>query len=243
MVTQMTMDRLGGRQLKRRVRELLTQGERGLAEILDFPLRRAVNPLFGFLYDRDALIRWRAVSAMGTVTAALADCQPESARVVMRRLLWNLNDESGGIGWGSPEAMGDILARHEILAGEYADLLVSYAREDGNFIEYEALQRWVVWALGRLAQVRPHLLTEVPALLVPYMSSSDAVIRGLSAWTAGLLKAGMLKERIQVLTIDRAKVIHYIDGCLIDRTVAELADEALSRILGRAETAQQTRAG
>jgi len=40
----------------------------------------------------------------------------------MRRLMWNLNDESGGIGWGNPEAMGEILACHEALANEYAPI-------------------------------------------------------------------------------------------------------------------------
>ena len=64
---------------------------------------------------------------MGQVVSNLADTDMESARVIMRRLIWNLNDESGGIGWGSPEAMGDIMACHERLAGEYHRLLVSYA--------------------------------------------------------------------------------------------------------------------
>ena len=60
---------------------------------------------------------------MGVVVAGLAEHDMESARVVMRRLMWNLNDESGGIGWSSPEAMGEIMdpfpglapRRHEIV--------------------------------------------------------------------------------------------------------------------------------
>ena len=62
------------------------------------------------MLDRDELIRWRAVSAMGIVTAALADARMDAARVIMRRMMWQLNDESGGIGWGIPEAMGEIMA-------------------------------------------------------------------------------------------------------------------------------------
>ncbi|MEA3417440.1 MAG: hypothetical protein U9R02_15080 [Thermodesulfobacteriota bacterium] len=53
---------------------------------------------------------------MGVVVSNLADHDMESARVIMRRLIWNLNDESGGIGWGSPEAMGEIMARNNRLA-------------------------------------------------------------------------------------------------------------------------------
>jgi len=36
--------------------------------------------------------------------------------------MWSLNDESGGIGWGAPEAMGAIMARHTGLADEYANI-------------------------------------------------------------------------------------------------------------------------
>ena len=61
---------------------------------------------------------------MGALVFSLAEQDMESARVVMRRLMWNLNDESGGIGWGSPEAMGEIMARHSGLAEEYSKISV-----------------------------------------------------------------------------------------------------------------------
>jgi len=53
---------------------------------------------------------------MGRVVSSLAEKDMESARVVMRRLMWNLNEESGGIGWGCPEAMGETMARSAPLA-------------------------------------------------------------------------------------------------------------------------------
>ncbi|MDP3430251.1 MAG: hypothetical protein Q8R89_07980, partial [Desulfomicrobium sp.] len=67
--------------------------------------QQAVAPLFSALCNPSALIRWRAVTGFGIVVAALAAKTPEKARVVMRRFIWSLNDESGGIGWGAPEAM------------------------------------------------------------------------------------------------------------------------------------------
>ena len=54
---------------------------------------------------------------MGAVVANLAEKDMESARVVMRRLMWSLNDESGDIGWSRPEAMGEIIASHGDLQG------------------------------------------------------------------------------------------------------------------------------
>ncbi len=97
---------------------------------------------------------------MGMVVSNLADHDIESARVVMRRLMWNLNDESGGIGWGSPEAMGEIMARHSRLAQEFASILVSYINPDKNYIEHEILQRGVLWGIGRLAYERPEFVKD-----------------------------------------------------------------------------------
>ena len=73
---------------------------KGLKAILELPARQVVNPLFSFLYNTDELLKWKAVTALGAVVSNLASHDMESARIVMRRLIWNLNDESGGIGWG-----------------------------------------------------------------------------------------------------------------------------------------------
>ena len=81
------------------------------------------------------MIRWRAVSAMGHVVSRQAENDMPAARIIMRRLMWNLNDESGGIGWGSPEAMGDIMARSAPLTREYHRILISYVDPSGNFLE------------------------------------------------------------------------------------------------------------
>ena len=110
------------RPLKRYLRDrLMAEDFSGaLSAALDLPARKVVNPLISFFCDHDVVLRWRSVSALGVVVAHLADEDRESARVVMRRLMWSLNDESGGIGWGAPEAMGEITARHEGLAGEFA---------------------------------------------------------------------------------------------------------------------------
>jgi hypothetical protein len=57
-----------------------------------------INTLFSFLYNSDPAIKWNAATAMGAAVARLAHEDTESARVIIRRLMWNLNDESGGIG-------------------------------------------------------------------------------------------------------------------------------------------------
>ncbi|QTA91158.1 DVU0298 family protein [Desulfonema magnum] len=219
-----------GRKLKKKILELLTQKnfERSLEEIRPFPARQVINPLFSFLYNSDEMIKWRAVTAMGMVVSRLAEQDTESARVIMRRLLWNLNDESGGIGWGSPEAMGEIMAQSKKLAEEYHCILISYIREDGNFIEHEILQRGVLWGLGRLARVRPELVKDAAPFLAPYMNSEDAVHRGLAARTAALLDAESLKPLLRYLANDHTKIKIFLEGELVSRSVAELTGQMIS---------------
>ena len=216
---------MGGRQLKKQILELLSYKdfEKVLTQISGLSARQAVNPLFSFFYNSDELIKWRAVTAMGAVVSNLADHDMESARVIMRRLIWNLNDESGGIGWGSPEAMGEIMARHGRLAGEYHKILISYIMPDGNYIEHEILQRGVLWGVGRLAHARPQLVEDSVLFLLPYMESEDANLRGLAAWTAGLFDCKTTRILLKRLENDQATLTIYLNGKLEKFTVAQLA--------------------
>lgn len=223
------------RKLKKKLLGLLesVDFEAGLEEIGQLPARQAVNPLFSFFYNSNELIRWRAIAGMGVVVSRLAEQDIESARVMMRRLMWNLNDESGGIGWGSPEAMGEIMARHDRLAREYSKILVSYVDRNGNFIEHDILQRGVLWGLGRLSHVRPWLVKHAVPLLLPYMSSEDAIHRGLAVWTAGAFNTELAKPLIQHLASDNTEITIFIDTQIVHRTVAQLATEALAKIKDR----------
>lgn len=220
---------MGNRQLKRELLGLLKAEEfkESLEEICQFVPRQVVNPLFSFFYDTDEFIKWRAVTAMGAVVSRLVYDDIESARIIMRRLMWSLNDESGGIGWGSPEAMGEIMARNERLAHEYARILISYVNEGGNFIEHEMLQRGVLWGLGRLAHARPDLVKDADALLLPFMRSKDAIHRGLAAWTVGALSSKVAKSFLEYLVMDNTCIKIFMDQCMIEITVGQLAREAL----------------
>ena len=203
-----------------------------LAEVKLLPSRRILSSLIAALFHTDDRIRWHAVSALGFVVAKFAGEDREAARAVVRRLMWSLNDESGGVGWGAPEALAEIMANHEGLATEYAYMLTACMREGGFCLELPALQRGLMWGIGRLAGTRPDLLRagEAPALLLPYLASDDPEVRGLAARALGLLRADGAKERIAALTNDRAEISLYERGELHKTTVGRLAEEALGRL-------------
>jgi len=220
--------------LKAQVREVLTSMdmEQALDALSRMPPRRVLNPLFSFLYAGDDLLRWKAITAFGRVTARLAHEDREAARVIMRRFMWNLNDESGGIGWGSPEAMGEIMACHEGLAEEFSAILLSYAREDGNYLEYEMLQPGLLWGIARLAQARPQSVQGAAPHLMPYLQSKDPAVRGMAAYVMGLLKAREARTTLERMREDDALFHTWADGRLVERRVSDMARAAIDHLTG-----------
>jgi len=230
VVKDINTDRQKGRDLKRRVLEILKSEnlDQVLDELCRLPARQVVNSLFSSLCSSDEQIKWRAVTAMGTVVVNLAHEDIESARMIIRRLMWSLNDESGGIGWGAPEAIGEILACHERLAREYANILTSYIKEDGNFLEHEPLQKGAMWGVARLAQVRPHLIQDAKSYLIQRLDSSDARVKALAALTLGLLGAEEVRLQLEGLSRDDTEIHLYLDRKMGIRRVCELAELALA---------------
>ncbi len=224
---------MGNREFKAHIRQLLERDdfEAVLDSLRQMPGRQVVNPLFSFLYSGDEKIRWRAVTAMGAVVCHLADSAMESARVVMRRFMWNLNDESGGIGWGSPEAMGEITAGHAGLANEFAGILVSYIDPQGNFLEHELLQRGSLWGVGRLAHARPMLARPAAAFLPAFYRSPDPYLRGTAIWATGPILHDAARPLVAARLSDHAPLALYRQQRMTQTTVAELAMAALSMVV------------
>ncbi|MDY6824717.1 MAG: HEAT repeat domain-containing protein [Thermodesulfobacteriota bacterium] len=163
-----------GRTLKKIVTGLLRDSDMtaAMSQMAQYPPRRVINPLIGLLFNKDDPVQQRAVTAIGATTARLAESDMESARIIMRRLMWSLNDESGGIGWGAPEAMGEIMARHSRMALEYHRILFSYIAPDKNFLEHDDLRQDALNGIKRLAGARPELVSPEVELLESFRTSS-----------------------------------------------------------------------
>lgn len=223
------------RQRKAWVLEILAHPhwQERLPELRTVPGEQVLGGLFAALLAPAPQVRWRAVTAFGVVVAALAEGDMERARVVMRRFLWSLNDESGGIGWGAPEAMAEIMAQSPRLAEEYANHLRAFIHEaEGDrpdcYLEHAPLRRGALWGLGRLAEVRPEHVRPAAADILRALDDPDGPIRGLAAWTAGTLRLAEARPRLEALAADPTPLELYRRGTLAPTTVAALAQEALA---------------
>ncbi len=226
------------RKIKKKVLELLAEGDLAKSRnaLLKYDEHGLVNPLFSALYRPEERLRWHTVTIFGEVLARLAEKDMEAARIVMRRYLWSLNDESGGIGWGAPEAMAEAMCHHQGLCDEYLHMLISYMlpdgpldHQDGNFLELPALQQGLLWGVCRLAEKRQALMVQqgIVSDLLPYIQSPDATVRGLAAKTIGLLDGSVRDDLLQQLLEDNEEVRLYHDGEISVCTVSQLTGKYL----------------
>lgn len=233
------------RRLKQEIFELLAGDDpmkirEGLAR---YAPMEVVNPLFSALCATSELVRWNAIRAFAMVVPTIANENLESARIVMRRFLWSLNDESGGIGWGAPEAMAEIMVQDERLLGEYLHMLISYTRDDGpelyqdgNYIELPMLQRGLLWGLGRLCSARGRQMKAagIAEDLKRYLDSPDGAVRGLAIWALIMLGEESARPEVSRLCEDSAELSIYIERKKTKHTVGELAIMYL-RTIGKGE--------
>ena len=120
------------------------------------------------------------------------------------------------------------MAQNDALAWEYSSILISYIREDGNYIEHEILQRGVLWGLGRLAHNRPESIPDIAPVLIPFLTSKDRFHRGLAVWIAEALPSPLFSPYFQELSNDDTIIEIYLDWQLTECRISRLAKEALS---------------
>jgi HEAT repeat protein len=174
--------------------------------------------LFSLLYDGDGLIRWRAIEGLGRVMGALADRDSAgAARETVRKILWAMNDESGGLIWNGPEAIAEVLANVPSLMEPYAEKLPSYYLE-------EPFERGAHWAVARLAALRGDCFSGRVDELLPSLSNPDPFIRAFSGLALLRIRGPRGGKDLEGLVCDGARFEHYDleAGVLAETSVCEL---------------------
>jgi len=204
---------------KREITKLLE--EKRYAELSGMSLsnRKILSVLISLTYDKKTIICWRAIEAIGLLTKEIAKTNPELVRNTIGRLLWMIRDESGGIGWSSPEILGEIVRNNHGLFSDIAPIIVS-------FLDEEKLRAGVLWAIGRIGGVEPELVKHSIPLVIPYLSDPDPILRGLALWSLTKMSASGGPEAVGALKKlkgDNNRVTIYDMGKLNEKAIAELA--------------------
>ncbi|MFZ5997088.1 MAG: DVU0298 family protein [Nitrospirota bacterium] len=210
----------GGRKLKKRVRALLETASFDEVAALALQDKGVIRWLISSAYDKEDVVSWRAIEAVGLVSRVYAAGSVEVIRDTVRRLLWSMGEESGGIGWSAAEMLGEIIANNPDEFGDIAPIVWSFRDE-------EMFRAGVVWAMGRIAAVRPDLVPFTAEALPQFLEDKNPVVRGYAAWTAGILAEET--AGIEKLLSDNSEILFYDQHCLQRRTVADIAREALHK--------------
>lgn len=196
--------------------------------------KKAIPALFSFLLAKPET-RHRAAIALGQIIAAIAAENPEKGRDYIRQFMWRMNEDSGNIGWGIPEAFAETLAASPALAREYGHILISYIIDLGfadNFCDYAPLRRSCYWAVGRLAQCYPEMAEAKRHWLVKGLNDEDEICRGMAAWSLSMLQpeltaAPLLKKLIAENSGVECSVFE--NDRLETTTVGEICEKCLKK--------------
>lgn len=184
--------------------------------------KNVLTKIIPFSFERDELIRWRAIEAMGKVAAVVFEKNPEEARNTVRKLLWSMNDESGSVGWHAPEVVGEILCKVPPLLDEYGIILASHLGKS-------PFERGTVWAVMKMARVNGEMFYEFAGTLEEYVNSLDPYIRAYAAKALSLIHPSKETALWKKVANNKEK-IHYYDflsGKIVRASVKEFLNNKI----------------
>jgi hypothetical protein len=180
--------------------------------------RNIFRHIAAMTYDKSDVLSWRAMEAIGAITAVLP---PDEGRDVIQKVLWMLREESGNNAWSAPEILGEILRANPKPYLDIVPILISFHDE-------EFFRPGVLWAMYRIAQRWPELIEPSSAIAHTYADSSDPLVRGYAALVLKVLgkplPSGSLEE-------DDSEITLYEEGALVRRPIRDLpamAEEPVS---------------
>ncbi len=156
------------RNLKRVVRTSLESNDLDVIVALAKENKRVLSLLVRSSYEKDTLISWRAIKAVGLVARALVKTDHDFLRETCRKLLWSLSDESGAIGWSAPELLGEIVSTDP---EKFSDIIPLIAQVYD--LEEDVFRPGVVYALGRIAETASGKITGFQKVIMMSLVDKD----------------------------------------------------------------------
>ncbi len=191
-----------------------------------FPLlsehNRTMRIIISLTYDKQKILAWRAIEGIGILSKAIAVKNTQEVRNLANRLLWMIRDESGGIGWSSPEMLGEIVKNNPELCADIAPIIISFSFE-------EPLLPGVLWAAGRVGEAHRELMLPSVEDILPFLEHSSPLIRGLTAWAVGKIGVKNPPATLKKLASDSNSISIYDNGTITETGINIIASAAIKK--------------
>lgn len=185
--------------------------------------KRTFGKLVALAYNKDDLLCWRAIEAIGVAARAVAPVNRDGVRNLVQRILWSAREESGGMGWSAPELLAEIAIAAPRYFPDIPPIIVSLHSED----EEKVFLKGVLRAVGRMGESGITGIDGSDEIIRNSLGHEDSTVRGLAVWAAS--RAGIdARDTLASLTGDDGALRLYDDGELVLTTVGALAREALA---------------
>ena len=209
--------------VKKEVIQHLSDGKYKEIFRLSPSFHKLFNILISLSYDKSKSLSWRAIEAVGILSKEIAATDTEAVRNLTGRLLWMIRDESGGIGWSSPEMLGEIVRNNPVLCADIAPIIVSFHEE-------AMLASGVLWAVGRMGKINDETVGYAIPIVLQYLNSPNNTVRGYAAFALGSLGAIGALPRLESLVHDNSLIHYYEEGELGKKTIGDIATAAILKI-------------
>ncbi len=182
--------------------------------------RATFRLLISLTYDKESLICWRSIEAIGVIAGSIKEKDPETVRSLAQRLLWMMRDESGNNAWSAPEMLGEIVRN---CPGQLADIAPIIA----SFHDEEILRKGVLRAVMRIGEERPDLIDVSVLPLAEYLQDFDATVRAYTVIIIKVFSLSGLALDVKKLVGDESRIKIYADGDLRTFDIGKLAEETV----------------
>jgi hypothetical protein len=201
--------------------------------------RKVLSRLVRIAYDKETLVGWRAIMAIGLVARGMITSDLDFLRETCRKLIWSLSDESGGIGWSAPEILGEIVSADPKRFKDFIPLIASVYE-----IEEDVFRGGVLFALGRIAESAPELAAPYQKIIISSLTDKDPIVKVRGLELVGLLwaygKSSTVWSReygdwiinaVQSLLMDKAEAWIYKGDSFTSVVVGEEAQNCLNKLI------------
>ncbi len=175
--------------------------------------RGVVRTLIGMTYDKDSVSSWRAMDAIGRISAAAPE---HKARNTVRRLLWMMREESGTNPWSAAEILGEIVARNTGPFQDIVPIVISFASEP-------IMRAGAMRAMYRIGSQRPPLVREFIPLALEHTGDKDPQVRGYAVLALRAAGGSEAQSALEALAGDEEGFPFYDGKDLRRVTVSEAA--------------------